>query len=497
MAGDSDQYEVPITRRRLLAGSALALTGLAGCASDDGGEPTDVATPTPRVETVVETRTVEGDVETVVETRTVEVTPEEAPTSTPTPEMPSEMTFLHFETDEERRNAISDISGPWTDETGVSLNQRAVAEADLPTEIGSAAATGTLPATAELSNRALFSGRGVVSREDTTRVVENIGEDAFYDRVLQFVDDGQGNYLGVPLYVWTQILGYSDAYRRENDLPVPDTWEDFETFAEAAHDPDNNQYGCLLASDQSQFTLQSFQPFALSNDAHVFGEDGSIVFDQEPMVEALEFYGRMCRDYNPPGEMGSGDVGPIWGDRQVYLYGSNIISLYFEAAFNAETTEDLDYYGFVPLIDGPEKETTFGEVVSTTTFDVDASQRRASRSFQERLQSTEGGTDSPYITFSHLQVALFNPTRPEVWNSDAYRNQETIQKYRDEWLDETIPNAIENMERFGRRGQQVFPQIGDITGNFLITDAIRRVIDGDDAGTVASETAQEMRDLIN
>jgi hypothetical protein len=43
----------------------------------------------------------------------------------------------------------------------------------------------------------------------------------------------------------------------------------------------------------------------------------------------------------------------------------------------------------------------------------------------------------------------------------------------------------------------VFPEIGDITGNFLITDAIRDVIDGDDAGTVASETAEEMRDLIN
>jgi len=424
-------------------------------------------------------------------------TPTDTATSTPMAELPSEMTFLHFETNEERRTAIDEIAAPWEDETGVDLRQRAIAEADLPTEIGSAAATGTLPSTAELSNRALFSGRGVISRQDPTQVVQNIGEDSFYDSVLRFVSDGQGNYLGVPLYVWTQILGYSEAYRQEQDLPVPNTWENFETFAEASHDPDNNQYGCLLASDQSQFTLQSFQPFALSNDAHVFGEDGSIVFDQEPMVEALEFYGRMCRQYNPPGEMGSGDVGPIWGDRQVYLYGSNIISLYFEAAFNAETTEDLDYFGFVPLIDGPEKEVTFGEVVSTTTFEVDDGSRRASRSFQEHMHSTEGGVDSPYVTFSHLQVALFNPTRPDVWNSEAYRNQETIQKYREEWLEETIPNAIENMERFGRRGDQVFPQIGDITGNFVITDAIRRVIDGDDASTVASETADEMRDIIN
>ena len=136
-------------------------------------------------------------------------------------------------------------------------------------------------------------------------------------------------------------------------------------------------------------------------------------------------------------------------------------------------------------------------MVSTTTFNVDDGTRRASRSFQEHFQSTEGGVDSPYISFLHLQPALFNPPRPDIMESDAFRDQEIIQRFRDEWLDETIPNAIENMERFGRRGEQVFPEIGDITGNFLITDAVRSVIDGNDPETVASDAADDMRSLIN
>jgi hypothetical protein len=53
------------------------------------------------------------------------------------------------------------------------------------------------------------------------------------------------------------------------------------------------------------------------------------------------------------------------------------------------------------------------------------------------------------------------------------------------------------MERFGRRGDQVFPEIGDITGNFLITDAIQAVIDGTDPETAASDAADEIRDLIS
>lgn len=476
--GDNNKKSVnPVTRRRMVQGSTLALAGLAGCGGDNGGDTSDGSDGS------------DGD--------DGDDGNDGDDGSTSEPDFPDQMTLLHFETDQDRRDAITEIAEPWEEETGVELNQRAIAEADLPTEIGSSAAAGTLPGTAELSNRALFSGRGVVSREDPTQVVQSIGEDAFYDRALQFVNDGQGNYLGVPLYVWTQTIPYSEDYRQENDLPVPNTWEGFETFAEAANDPDNNQYGCLLASDQSQFTTQTFQMFALSNDAHVFDTDGNIVFDDDAMVEALEFYGRMCREYNPPGDMGAGDVGPIWNDRQVYLYSSNIISIYFETAFQAETTEDLDYYDFAALLDGPEKETTFGEVVSTTTFNVDAGTRRASRSFQEHFQSTEGGVESPYISFLHLQPALFNPPRPDIMESDAFRDQEVIQRFRDEWIDEVIPNAIENMERFGRRGEQVFPEIGDITGNFLITDAVRSVIDGDDPETVASETADEMRDLID
>jgi hypothetical protein len=53
------------------------------------------------------------------------------------------------------------------------------------------------------------------------------------------------------------------------------------------------------------------------------------------------------------------------------------------------------------------------------------------------------------------------------------------------------------MDRFGFRGEEVFPEIGQITGNFLITDAIREIVDGGDAETVASQKADEMRDLIS
>lgn len=454
-AEPSDE-DVTVSRRALMAlgaGGAAALAGCAGVGDTDGGTPTDA-----------------------------------------TPALPDSITFLHFETDQERRSEIEDIAAGWTDTSGVDVGTRVVPEADLPTEIQTSAASDTLPAAAELSNRALYSARDAIATDAATATVEAIGEDAFYDNVLRQVATGDGGYYGAPLYTWQQLTLYRESVREEQDLPEPTDWESFEAFASATHDPDNDVYGCLLGSDQSQFTLQCFQPFALSNDAHVFDEDGNIVFDADPMVEALDFYARMAREYNPPGEMGPGDVGSVWGQGQTHLYSSNTISFFFEA-LGVEEGGTVEGFGVVPFVER-EQRATFGEVVATTTLDVDRGAERAAREFQTYLHDAEGGADSPYLRWLHMQVGLFNPTREGILDDEEYIDHGNVAKWPDEWHEEVIPTAIERMDRFGFRGDEVFPEIGQITGEFLITDAIRQIIDGDDAEQVASETAEEMRDTI-
>lgn len=424
------------------------------------------------------------------------------------------ITFLHFETDSGRRTAIQRLGNAWSTSSGVSFDQRDVPEADLGTEITAAVQSNTLPTAGELSTRALYNVRNAVNGDDAETVIDAIGEDSFYDSTLKFVSDGEGGYLGVPLYTWQQLTLYRPSIRQEFDLPEPTDYATFREFAETTHDPDNDVYGCLLGSDQSQYTLQCFQPFALANEARVFDADGNIVFDEQPMVEALAFYGEMCREYNPPGDMGTGDVGQVWGNEQTHLYSSNTISFYFEA-LGAGEGETVDSIGVVPFVE-ESRRSTFGEVVSTVNFDVDGSARReAGRGWQEFLRSREtfepegtpvgggnatgggeGGGFNPYLEFLHLQVGLFNPVIEGMLSSEAYLDQDNIRKWPAEWTEEVIPEAISSMERFGFREDAVFPEIGRITGQFLITDAIRSVIDGDDPETVASDAADRMRDAI-
>lgn len=419
------------------------------------------------------------------------------------------ITFLHFETDESRRETLNELGAAWSTESGVGFNQRDVPEADLGTEIIAAVQSETLPTAGELSTRALYNVRNSIQAEDAQQVIESIGEDRFYDGTLRFASTGDGGYYGVPLYTWQQLTLYRPSVREELGLPEPTDYASFREFAEATHDPDNNVYGCLLGSDQSQFTLQCFQPFALANDASVFDEEGNIVFDEQPMVEALAFYGEMCRRFNPPGDMGSGDVGQVWGNSQTHLYSSNTISFYFEA-LGLDEGETVDSIGVVPYVE-EERRATFGEVVSTVNFQVDEEARReAGRSWQEFLRRTDpfepagtavsgeapSGSFVPYRRFLELQVGLFNPVFEEVLNSQAYRDHPNISRWPDRWIDEVIPQAIDSMERFGFRGDSVFPEIGQITGQFLITDAIREIIDGGDPQTVAENKAEQMRDAI-
>jgi multiple sugar transport system substrate-binding protein len=425
---------------------------------------------------------------------------------------PGEMTFLHFETSEDRRNVIDSIGNTWAEDSDASFNQRDVTEGDLPTEITSSVAAGTLPATAELPNRVMFDAQDAIDPEPANNIIEDLGEDAFYDKTLEFVRDNDGNYLGVPLYTWTGLFGWDENYRQENSLPVPDTWDDFKEFAEFTDDPDNNKYGCLVGHDSSPYTLQGFQPFALANDAHVFAPDGSIIFDEQEMVDALEFYASLA-DLTPPGQTNSGSFG-AWelndeGERQTYVYNSNTISYYFETAFD-DAFDEVEEGWDATLTMENTRESTYGEVVSTVTMaDIDDGLTSASEEFQKYLHNTDDslatpsatgapdGLNSPYVEFCHLQPGLFNPTRPDVYNSDAFRSLDLFNRWQDSWLNEQIPNGIANMERFGRRGENVFPAIGEITSNFLITEAIQDILAGGNPQDVATSKAESMRDIVN
>lgn len=481
MRGTDSTHTDGRTRRQLLAAGGLAAAGLAGCVGLPGGDGDTTTTTGGNGGGGTTTGTGTGT----------------GATTAGTTELADQFTFLHFETQDDRKQALQELASAWAQQSGSSVNPTSVSEADLPTQLQSRIASNTLPGLAELSKRALYSVRDAIDPGAAASVVEQVGgQDAFYEAALELTATGDGGHYGVPLYTWPQLTLYRSTVQQERGLPEPTTWENIRTFAEATHQPDQNQFGILLGSDRSQYTLQCFEPFALSNDAHVFDTEGNVVFDSPEMVEALEFYTDLL-EYTPPGDIGPADVGPVWNNGQVHLYSSNSVSFYYESLAIAESDADVvDYMGAVPYVENTTR-ATFGEVVSTATFQgVGGPTVNAANSFAGYLRGSPQDR-STYIDWCHLQPGLFQPVFPDVRNDQTYLNNENIQRWPETWIQDVLPTAIQNMGRFGHRDGNVFPEIGQITGNYLVTDAIREIASGGDAQAVASATAEEMRTQIS
>lgn len=406
---------------------------------------------------------------------------------------PEEITFLHYETADDRRAAIDDLGERFTGITDIEISQRVVQEADLPVTITSSVAADTLPEVGTLGLSVLHSATGAIDAESATAVVNEIGADRFYENVLELASvPGEDQYYGVPLYTWPQFTFCRREVFDDEGLEPARTWDQWLTAAEALHDPDNNQFGVIIGTERDPYTRQCFTGFALANNAHVFSPDGEIVFDSDAMVEALEFYASLA-EFTPPGEVDSGTIGPIYDEGNAHLYSGNAFSVYFNS-LGLDENEEIGEY-IVPVIEESE-EATYGEVVCTTTMTaLDEPERDAAESWQAFLRGSEDIQD--YIDFCHIQVGGFQPVMPEVRENDDYRSHELMTHWPEELSEEIIPESIQNMERFGYRDGQVFPEIGPITANFLIAGAVSDVIDGEDAQTVAEDTADAMRDQIN
>jgi len=399
----------------------------------------------------------------------------------------NEFEFMHQETSDARINTIGNLAERFTSEVDIGgINQRPVNEADLPAEISSDLAAGTLPAGAELPLRALHDASDALRPESATEVISAIGEDNFQSNLLELVSTPDGGYYSVPIYAWPQLTQYRPSKFEEMGLPMPDSWENILEAAEALHDPDNDQFGIIVGSRRDQFTLQCFSAFALANEARVFNADGEIIFDNDAMVESLEYYAEL-NQYTPTGAQNYDPIKPLWENGQLHMASNSSFSLSDVLDIEVSWTGSIS----------KEVEATFGECMSTTTFDIDdQAQVRANEEWQKFLRGGDSYSVANYTDWCHMEPGGFQPVLTDFANRDDYQDNEVIQAWSDELVNEQLPSAISSIDRFGFVDGKVFTEIGDITGSFLITDAIRDVIDGADARATAESYADEMRETI-
>ncbi|WP_312908955.1 ABC transporter substrate-binding protein [Natronosalvus caseinilyticus] len=398
----------------------------------------------------------------------------------------NETTFWTTNVEQDRQEVLQKLIDSYD---GGEIDMVPVEEGDLPTQISSAQASDTLPAFGEwgLDPMQNLGSEGLLSSDTAESIVDEIGRDDFYEGALSLATSADGDLLAVPAHGWVQGFWYRQSAFDDAGLDAPTTWDAILEAAETLHDPDNDEYGVVVGSDETPFARQCFTPYARSNGARVFNADGEIVFDSDEMVEALEFYGSLA-EYSPPGADTFDTANNTYLNDQCHLimYSSYIMG---DISSNADgLAEDTS---FAPYIEH-ERRSSFGQLVMFNVLDTASdTETETAQGFVEHVLTGE-----EYVDFLHMAPGGMNPVLQSTAESDAYRDNETLQ----EWGQETLGNisgAFDNIERFGYVDGQMIPEFGDITSRTLVAKAVRRVSEGEDAQTVADEVAEEMRDVIN
>lgn len=391
--------------------------------------------------------------------------------------------------EEDRQQVIGGLIERFVDEHDGELELITVEEDDVPSQISSAQASDRLPSIAELPLDPMqtLGGEGLLSADGAESVIDGVGEDEFFEGALDLTTSPDGDRFAVPMHGWVQGFWYRQDRFDELGLAEPTDWDSLLEAAEALYDPDNDEYGIVVGSDETAYARQCFTPFARSNGARVFDEDGEIVFDSDEMIEALEFYGSLA-EYSPPGNNTWEDANNTFMNHQSHLIE---YSSYIMGDIGDSDAVDAENVGFTSFLDN-ERQSSFGAILTLNLLDTASDDERGvATEFAEFLM-----TDEEYIEYLHMAPGGMNPVLRETSQSEAYRDNEVLQEWDEDTL-EDISGAFETMERFGYVDGEMFPEFSEITSRFLVAEAVQRVSDGDDPETVAEEQAEQMRDAIN
>lgn len=394
-----------------------------------------------------------------------------------------EIQFLHGQPEEERVQAIQEIIDDFEKENpDIKVTQMPIPEDGFWTKISTMMGTGELPAVVEggVDQLRLMNGEEALDLEANTEAIEAIGKDRYYTGALEMAKaPGTEDYLGVPVSGWVSGIWYRKSMFEEKGLEAPTTWEDIQKAAEVLNDSANKKYGIAIATEESDFTEQSFSSFTGSDGFELFDNDGNPQFDTPQMKEILEYY-KTLYQYTMPGSNGVEEV------KDAFVGGHAAMALYSTYIMGALVDQNLaDDIGFAV----PEK-TEQGSFGMTSTMTISNMISEEEREAAVKFVSFMGNKEAN-IKWCHMSPGGSNPVLKDVADDPAYLENDVLKAFGDTAA--MIPDAFENLQMLGVKDGQVNPAMGNISSKFIIPHCINSVlVQGEDIDTAMEKCQSEI-----
>lgn len=215
-----------------------------------------------------------------------------------------------------------------------------------------------------------------------------------------------GTTYAVPIVSEWQMLFYRKDLFEQAGLKPPTTLEELEAAAKKLHNPEKDIYGIVSRGQRGAAVTQfSSYLFEFGGD---FLKDGKSVIDTPEAVKAIQFYGRILKEYGPPGVtnmswpqaqalMASGKVA-MWTDASTLLPG----------LLDPQKSKIADKVGLAPFPAGPSGFKPFNVVPWAVSVSAQSKNKDAAWEFVKWLSSKE--------TMKKAQLAGNTTARNSIWS---------------------------------------------------------------------------------
>ena len=388
--------------------------------------------------------------------------------------------FMHQQVEQERQDAVQAIIDDFEAKNpDIVVESIPVNEDDYDSKITAQGGSGELADIIEYSqDQAKTSVANQFTDVDAVKeVIEGKGEDAFYEGALSVTktEDGE-SYVGVPISSWVLGIWVIKAMLDEKGLEVAKAWDDVLYVAKAFYDPDNRMYGIALPTSDSAFTEQVFSQFALSNGANIFDGDKNVTVNTPEMKEALEYYKELAA-YSMPGSTEVADVNDAFVGKNapMAMYSTYILGNVEEAGF----AEDLEL-----VLPNKKSEAAYGCItVLGISAGADAEKTEAAKKFVSFMLEDENN-----VNWLNMAPGGIQPVLKSVDEMPEYTDLEERQAF--VHLNDSIANAVDNLQLFGVVDGKNFTEMGDVTNTGAISKMINNVVVQNADVDTELETAQ-------
>ena len=161
-----------------------------------------------------------------------------------------------------------------------------------------------------------------------------------------------GELIGLPVMLETQMLFYRKDILDKHGLEVPKTFAELEKTAKAIDNAGDGVYGFSARGARAAAVTQ-LSSFLYNHGADYVDEEGKAAFNTPEGRRAFELYGRLVREYGPPGAANNSweELLPLFQQGKLALWADN--SGQAAQAIDPKNSRVADSVGFAPMPAGP------------------------------------------------------------------------------------------------------------------------------------------------